>query len=387
MRTRLLKAAVDELNEINGAALLRGIGVRTIAKRAATSPTTFFREFGTVEAFAVALLDWVYSTDRPGWSDVGATAAHVRRSSLPAEQAQQFHHLEFLRLYRDPEQRLRNTLWAYTGEEGAAAYARFLRHVNDSYAPHVDATFGRWGHELLPPISPDIYVAVHNSLAASLVTRARIEPDLIGPEMFSLIGVAVSSALLRVKGETHSLPTRLTEMNYYPLEAKAQRPVNTQARASRSLILDAASDLFHSYGYDHVTVGQIARRAGVSVSTLYAYFTGKSQLAAALFRAQAADVIETYPEPAADLTEHLTRVAHLTSLRHHHAAHYLAELAVPSQRTEPDALVDAANTLLDDPHQAELAVLLTVRKVLADPNADPAVTARVISQVIARTVR
>jgi TetR/AcrR family transcriptional regulator, mexJK operon transcriptional repressor len=50
----------------------------------------------------------------------------------------------------------------------------------------------------------------------------------------------------------------------------------------RQLVLDAAADLFMAQGYGAVSMDAIARGAGVSKATLYAYFSSKDQLFATI---------------------------------------------------------------------------------------------------------
>jgi TetR/AcrR family transcriptional repressor of mexJK operon len=50
----------------------------------------------------------------------------------------------------------------------------------------------------------------------------------------------------------------------------------------RQLVVDAAGTLFMAHGYGAVSMDAVARAAGVSKATLYAYFTSKDQLFAAI---------------------------------------------------------------------------------------------------------
>ena len=50
----------------------------------------------------------------------------------------------------------------------------------------------------------------------------------------------------------------------------------------RQLVVDAAGALFMAHGYGAVSMDAVARAAGVSKATLYAYFTSKDQLFAAI---------------------------------------------------------------------------------------------------------
>ncbi len=58
-----------------------------------------------------------------------------------------------------------------------------------------------------------------------------------------------------------------------------------QAEATRSLITTAAQELFLERGYTGTTIGAIAERAGVAVSTVYAVYTSKRGILRAIRQA------------------------------------------------------------------------------------------------------
>ena len=66
----------------------------------------------------------------------------------------------------------------------------------------------------------------------------------------------------------------LQEMRRVPVQARGQRTV--------ARILDAAAELFVGDGYDATTTTQIAKRAGVSIGSLYQFFPDKEALLEAL---------------------------------------------------------------------------------------------------------
>jgi len=61
-----------------------------------------------------------------------------------------------------------------------------------------------------------------------------------------------------------------------------------QAARTRSLIIDAATDLFTSQGYARTTVRAVAERAGVAPDTVYASFGSKVRILTALVDARLA---------------------------------------------------------------------------------------------------
>lgn len=61
-----------------------------------------------------------------------------------------------------------------------------------------------------------------------------------------------------------------------------RRPTQARAKVSVDALLEATARLLVEIGYDRVSTNKIARRAGVSVGTLYQYFPNKEALLAAL---------------------------------------------------------------------------------------------------------
>ncbi len=80
----------------------------------------------------------------------------------------------------------------------------------------------------------------------------------------------------------------------------------------RLLVLDAATDLFTAQGYGAVSMDAIARAAGVSKATLYAYFSSKDQLFATIIGEacrQNIAVTSFLPEGQPDVRAALTALA------------------------------------------------------------------------------
>lgn len=48
--------------------------------------------------------------------------------------------------------------------------------------------------------------------------------------------------------------------------------------SNKDKIMDAATELFHAYGYDGTSIDMLIKKAGVSKSNFYYYFEGKEQL-------------------------------------------------------------------------------------------------------------
>lgn len=102
-----------------------------------------------------------------------------------------------------------------------------------------------------------------------------------------------------------------------------------QDSAKRRQIMDGARAVFLDRGFDAASMGEIARRAGVSKGTLYVYFESKEELFAAIFdeerRAQAEqvfafdandeDVETTLLRLGIAFAKHLCQPARISSLR------------------------------------------------------------------------
>jgi AcrR family transcriptional regulator len=101
---------------------------------------------------------------------------------------------------------------------------------------------------------------------------------------------------------------------HIPIGAR-RRPTQDRARATVAAITEAASRLLVERGYDRVSTNLIARRAGVSVGSLYQYFTGKEAIYAAIIDAHIAEMrdlgeraLTTMADPRADFATSLRRV-------------------------------------------------------------------------------
>ena len=71
----------------------------------------------------------------------------------------------------------------------------------------------------------------------------------------------------------------------------------------RKVILEAATELFMAHGYGAVSMDAIARAAGVSNATLYAYFTSKDQLFATIIREACLQSVSPHDPLPADATD------------------------------------------------------------------------------------
>ena len=79
--------------------------------------------------------------------------------------------------------------------------------------------------------------------------------------------------------------------------------------AKRSQIMDGARSVFLSAGFDGASMNDVARAAGVSKGTLYAYFSSKDELFEAIIRgeyAQAAERVCVFKRDCGDVRAVLT---------------------------------------------------------------------------------
>lgn len=93
------------------------------------------------------------------------------------------------------------------------------------------------------------------------------------------------------------------------------RTVNPEQHAAkRQHILDSAAVLFAQLGYERTTAAQLCRQAGVSMGTLYHYFTGKKQLFIAVLtqdEQRTRDLLQELSTSTEPLEALLTFLAHL----------------------------------------------------------------------------
>ena len=74
--------------------------------------------------------------------------------------------------------------------------------------------------------------------------------------------------------------------------ASSTRPLRRDAARNRRLLLDAGREVFAARGLE-ATLDEIAHRAGVGVGTAYRHFANKQELAAAIFRDDFEQLVES----------------------------------------------------------------------------------------------
>jgi AcrR family transcriptional regulator len=86
------------------------------------------------------------------------------------------------------------------------------------------------------------------------------------------------------------------------VEDRAEGVARPQETAKRRQIIDGARAVFLAQGFDAASMGEIARRAGVSKGTLYIYFQSKEELFAVV--AQESCTMQAEPLLALDPDDH-----------------------------------------------------------------------------------
>jgi AcrR family transcriptional regulator len=66
-------------------------------------------------------------------------------------------------------------------------------------------------------------------------------------------------------------------------------PIQQRSKTTVDIIIDAAAQVFEAHGYAAGTTNRIAKRAGVSIGTLYQYFPSKDAIAVALLERHISD--------------------------------------------------------------------------------------------------
>ncbi|WP_375208799.1 TetR/AcrR family transcriptional regulator [Hyphomonas jannaschiana] len=136
-------------------------------------------------------------------------------------------------------------------------------------------------------------------------------------------------------------------------------PVQARSAATVEAILEAAAHILESEGFDGYTTNAIARRAGVSIGSLYQYFPNKDAVTAALVMADAARLHDDV-HAAAEATAGEDFQAQLNAL---------IDVVVAHQLDRPDLarLIDVEERrLATDPALAakDASVLVLIRDLL-----------------------
>ena len=344
-RERLIWAAAEALGELSVPQLISAVGTREIARRAGVSAASLFHHFSTVDALAEALIARVFDPGIIPMTPLLDNMTELANTSLPLDAATIVHSSEFDRLAHDEMLRVRTGLWALGGADMDPVYDRYIRTSDERIASAVIALFDAWGSELRPPWEIRAYLRTQSSLLSGSVIRHLVGPAPRDRQDFVHAAVTLSLTSLRVKGFNHDVNDRLRELNHYPTRLDITPDTGEPARSTRVMILDAAADLFGKYGYERTKIGQIARGAGVSESSVYSHFESKRTLAAELFRSQTRSLAhergvdtglheQVAPRSVDDVHRFATVIAECAHVAKEIAPAYLAEQSEVEPRTD-----------------------------------------------------
>lgn len=137
------------------------------------------------------------------------------------------------------------------------------------------------------------------------------------------------------------------------------RPRKGEEALRRDLLLDQAMRLFAEYGYGALSLETIARRAHVSLRTIYRHFGGKAQLFGAVIERISDEFVASLPQdasrPLAEVLEEfgcqfISRIARPECLRLHAQilaeAQRFPELAAQFYRCGPERTLTHLSCLL-----------------------------------------
>lgn len=126
---------------------------------------------------------------------------------------------------------------------------------------------------------------------------------------------------------------------------------------TRAAILEAASELFQTRGYDETSIQDIAESADAGVGTVYGYFASKEEILRGVLDAQSDEAVQRYwatVDPAGDAVDHA-----VTAMRG------LAEYIRDNRRVLMAALAVAARSgRVDD--QSSQWLLESLTKMLSE---------------------
>jgi AcrR family transcriptional regulator len=157
---------------------------------------------------------------------------------------------------------------------------------------------------------------------------------------------------------------------------------------TREAIEASALALFAERGFEATTLAQVARAAGLALSTVTHHFATKAGLGAALFRHQCRGLLAAHEaSEVVDVGERLRGLlgdlATMAARYADHASTYLVEAATHDPRHDDDPVTGAVADLVTDLRErgevgsaladhelADLLVVSTVSRVLAAPSRD-----------------
>lgn len=342
VRERIVEATLQALRELDVERLLSSVGVRSLTARAGVATSALYHHVGSLGGLADVLERHVYTV---GTTPTVVTAPGIQQlasTEFPLGVALDMHTADLARLAGDPGLRARMWLWTLGGARARARYADYLRTIDRRLAELAEAMYSAWDREPRPPFDylTLVAVVVANTQGAAFRQLAAPDPDLVEPH--TRTQVAISTAVLRRKGDHRDLDAHLVELTYLP--SGPPRPASGLRSTAASRILFSAGELFRVQGYADTTLAQVARRADVSPSTLHRWYDGKDAIALALLRSEARDLLPG-TDPGATLQRHLEQVVDFARPRLRYLTPYVAAL-LTGALADDDPLLAATTALL-----------------------------------------
>jgi AcrR family transcriptional regulator len=149
----------------------------------------------------------------------------------------------------------------------------------------------------------------------------------------------------------------------------------------RDQIIDAATNAFIRHGYRRVTMGDLAKEAGISRPTLYSVFASKEDVFTAVAEQMMQGTLAEIRERVAELdplAEKLDAVFEIWVVRSYELIHQL-----------PDAkeLIECTQAFSQEVIEAAYAELEAVLLSIIEPNAAPGVRPQQLAHTLAASVR
>src|SRR5882757_1097703 len=85
--------------------------------------------------------------------------------------------------------------------------------------------------------------------------------------------------------------------------SQRKEPIQARSRLTVKAIIEATAQVLVAIGYERATTDTIAARAGVSIGTLYQYFSNKESLVAALIKNHVDEIMRTVEAALAEAAD------------------------------------------------------------------------------------
>lgn len=163
-----------------------------------------------------------------------------------------------------------------------------------------------------------------------------------------------------------------------------KQPIQKRSKATIEFILDAATQLLLTHGYDKVSTNKVADLAGISIGSLYEYFPGKEAIFAEIQRREARRLYKlTLAKPTPQTVREMMRL---------HVSTYLElvcsnlNLHAALVKDVPQfAVVDSEATIYSKYFQLSNSFLEAHKEELR-PECDVAVVTELMSHVVRATI-